>query len=657
MTHSNGTPTDDHLLNHKRSSRLRCGARQAVFFCGDAILSVVTVYLALSLSHSRQLTLPLTPVGGGAALTLLVSLRLAFLLGFGIYRISPRHAGTHDLKILVAATTASSILFAIGGLGRSWNPLSANAILIDWAFNLLAVSSTRLACRIALNERWPYLPLPVSSDNGQRPKRILLVGAGAVGSTLAREIKRRSAEGLHLVGFLDDDPAKQHLSVDGAPVLGATHDVHAVVERRAIDEVIIAMPSAPATAIRDLSTRCEDLPVQLRISPGFTALNGERRFQELRPVSLEDLLRRPPVSTDLEAIAGYVAGERVLITGAGGSIGSELVRQLIAANPAELLLLGRGENSIFEIEQEIRRRWNGTLRCLIADVRDYYQMLQIYETHRPTVVFHAAAHKHVPLMESHPSEAILNNVYGTQNVTQLAAASGVKRLVMISTDKAVNPTNVMGVSKRIAEMVVQAESRRCGAEFAMVRFGNVLGSRGSVVPLMQKQIASGGPVTVTHPDVRRYFMTIPEAVQLVIQAGALGGHGNIYVLDMGDPVRIIDLARDLVRLSGLVPDRDIEIRITGLRPGEKLFEELLTAEEGVTSTRHERIFVARRSDLPLDGLQDNVEALIGAARTRNKAEMVRLLQRIEPGYQPSEFLLRQTRLRESGVALVETQAA
>jgi FlaA1/EpsC-like NDP-sugar epimerase len=643
--------------NRKTLASFKIGAHQALFFCGDLILTVLTATLALSLTSGHPLPLLATLYAQQSAICLLIILRVSALIGFGIYRISPRHAGTHDLKILVAATSVGSMLFAASHLIPQPALFPINAIFIDWAFNLLAISGTRLACRIALNERWPYFHLPVRSEGSDRPRRILLVGAGAVGSTLAREIRRRSAEGLHLVGFLDDDPSKQHLSVDGTPVLGTTREIHAVVEHKAVDEVIIAMPSAPAIAIRDLSVRCEDLPAQLRISPGFTALNGERRFQELRAVSVEDLLRRPPVSTDLDAIAGYIAGERVLITGAGGSIGSELVRQIIAAGPAELLLLGRGENSIFEIEQELRQSWNGPYRCLIADVRDYYQMLQIFEEHRPTVVFHAAAHKHVPLMESHPTEAILNNVYGTQNVAQLAAATGVKRLVMISTDKAVNPTSVMGVSKRIAEMVVQAESRRCGAEFAMVRFGNVLCSRGSVVPLMHKQIARGGPVTVTHPEVRRYFMTIPEAVQLVIQAGALGGHGNIYVLDMGDPVRIIDLARDLIRLSGLVPERDIPIQIIGLRPGEKMYEELLTAEEGVTSTKHERIFVARRSDLPLLALNANLDALIGAARTRNKAEIVRLLQLIEPGYVPSEFLLRQARATEGVAAVMERQAA
>jgi FlaA1/EpsC-like NDP-sugar epimerase len=332
----------------------------------------------------------------------------------------------------------------------------------------------------------------------------------------------------------------------------------------------------------------------------------------------------------------------VLITGAGGSIGAELVRQIAMVGPRELLLLGHGENSIWEIDQQLRREFDYHPTCLIADTRDYDRLRMLFERHQPTVVFHAAAHKHVPLMEANVVEAITNNVDGTRNLAQLASRTGVKRFVMVSTDKAVNPTSIMGASKRVAELVVQAESRRSETQFAIVRFGNVLGSRGSVVPLMRKQIESGGPVTVTHPDVMRYFMTIPEAAQLVIQAGAMGGRGTIYVLDMGEPVRILDLARDLIRLTGLVPDKDIPIHITGLRDGEKLFEELLTAKENTLVTRHERIYVAPATDFAMTGLDALVDELIAAARRDDTPETRRLLKVLDPsftGYEPTSPML------------------
>jgi FlaA1/EpsC-like NDP-sugar epimerase len=347
---------------------------------------------------------------------------------------------------------------------------------------------------------------------------------------------------------------------------------------------------------------------------------------------VEDLMLREPVRVDREAIAAYLKGERVLITGGGGSIGGELVRQVAAAGPAELLILGHGENSVFEIEQEMKLDFGVVPTCMICDTRDLGRLRRLFTEHRPSVVFHAAAHKHVPLMESSPEEAITNNVLGTRNLARVATEFGVRRFVMISTDKAVNATSVMGVSKRIAERVIQAESYRSETEFATVRFGNVLGSRGSVIPTMRRQLAKGGPVTVTHPDMKRYFMTIPEAVQLVIQAGALGGNGRIYILDMGKPVRIMDLAQNLIRLSGLVPGKDIQIEITGLRPGEKLFEELLTEEESTNVTRHARIMSATPSDLPVDDFDEHTDALIAAAQCGDKKNMFRLIQLLAPTY-------------------------
>jgi FlaA1/EpsC-like NDP-sugar epimerase len=419
-------------------------------------------------------------------------------------------------------------------------------------------------------------------------------------------------------------------------VLGRTEDVRRIVTSLMVDTIIVAMADPPALLIREITRRCEGLKVRLRVAPGLIGLRRENALPAVRDIALEDLLPRREIVTDREEISGYLYGERVLITGAGGSIGAELVRQILAGNPSEIILLGHGENSIFEIEQELRRNYQRVPISLIADIRDYDRLLMLFLQHRPTVVFHAAAHKHVALMENNLEEAITNNVLGTRNLARIAGQTGVKRFVMISTDKAVNPTSIMGVSKRIAEMVVQVESRRTLMELATVRFGNVLGSRGSVIPLMQKQIAQGGPVTVTHPEATRYFMTIPEAVQLVIQSGAMGGRGTIYMLDMGEPVRILDMAHDLIRLAGYTPGKEIPVEIIGLKPGEKLYEELLTAEEGATVTRHQRIYVARPAPFPTEEVESQVEALIQAARKSDSTEILRRIKTLVPDFVGSQ---------------------
>jgi FlaA1/EpsC-like NDP-sugar epimerase len=407
--------------------------------------------------------------------------------------------------------------------------------------------------------------------------------------------------------------------------------------------VVIAIPSATGTQIRRILGYCEALPARLRICPGFSDLRPGNGLRQLREIELTDLLRRPPIQTNVGSIAGYLGGERVLITGAGGSIGSELVRQVMQFSPQAIFLLGQGENSLFEIQQELRREWGYEgAQPVVGDVKDYARMRQLFERLRPTVVFHAAAHKHVPMMEENPGEAVKNNVLGTRNLVQLAREFHVKRFLMISSDKAVNPTSVMGATKRIAELVLQAEVRRAAAgpepnatHFMAVRFGNVLGSRGSVVPSMLKQIARGGPVTVTDPEMVRYFMTIPEAVQLVLQAGAMGARGEIFLLDMGEPVKVLDLARDLIRLSGFIPGKDIPIEFTGLRPGEKLYEELLTAQEGVGATLHEDLFTAPPTPVDPDALDAAVAALADRARRGDDEGVRQMLREIVPTYRPA----------------------
>jgi FlaA1/EpsC-like NDP-sugar epimerase len=414
------------------------------------------------------------------------------------------------------------------------------------------------------------------------------------------------------VGYVDDNRAKIGMRIRDLPVLGTREAIPRLVREHKVNEVLIAMPTAPGLAIREIKEICESLPVAFKTIPGmYELLDGRVKVSEIRDVQIEDLLRREPVRINAND-AFYLRSKTVLVTGAGGSIGSELCRQAAHRNPRHIVLLGHGENSIYRIHQELQGKFPSlTLTPTIADVRDKGRLHRIFQAHRPDVIFHAAAHKHVPLMELNVEEAVTNNVLGTCNVVEVAEQSGVERFVLISSDKAVNPANIMGATKRIAEMVVQDAARRTGHNFAAVRFGNVLGSRGSVVPLFKRQIAAGGPVTVTHAEMERYFMTIPESVYLVLQAAALGHGGELFVLDMGEPVKIMDLARDLITLSGLQPDRDIEIKITGRRPGEKLQERLFLEGEDYETTQHEKIFVFK-GPLPLEGhaLHDAIRHLI-----------------------------------------------
>jgi FlaA1/EpsC-like NDP-sugar epimerase len=594
----------------------------------DAIFTAASSYLAFCMrigqfplsNHWTQLYL--------SVLLPCILFRFSTLALFRVYRIAARHTSGRDVLVIAAATAASTVLIAAYIRLMSFGDFPKSVVYISSITNFLFVAGSRAVYRMFMDARQGAGAATLS-----RARRTLIVGAGVNGASLARELKRQAAGDYQIVGFLDDDPAKRRQLINGVPVLGGIMDMRRVVMDEAVDTVIVAIAHAGGLLIRQITGLCEGLNVRLRICRGFSIVNDVRHLHTVRDVSVEDLLCRQPVSVDSDAIASYLRGERVLITGAGGSIGSELVRQILSSRPAEIFLLGHGENSLFEIEQELRREHNVTATCLVADIRDYDRLLRLFERHRPSVVFHAAAHKHVPMMEANVEEAVTNNVLGTHNLARIASRTGVKRFVMISTDKAVNPTSVMGAAKRIAEMVVQAESRRSDTEFACVRFGNVLGSRGSVVPTMRKQIERGGPVTVTHAEITRYFMTIPEAVQLVIQAGAMGGSGTIYMLDMGEPVKIVDLARDLIRLSGLVPDRDIPIEITGLRPGEKLYEELLTAEEGASVTRHERIYAARPALLDMERLDGRVGDLIAAAKSGDSAEVYRLLKALAPTYQ------------------------
>ena len=423
-------------------------------------------------------------------------------------------------------------------------------------------------------------------------RSVLIIGAGVAGGVVAEVLSKRQNRDFEPVGFVDDDPKKQNQTLYGLPVLGSREDIPTIVSNHNIKEIIIAIPSATGQVVSEIVEICHRTRTRLKILPGFYDLiTGKIKISSIREVEVDDLLGREPLSLDVEQIAGYLTDRKVLVTGAGGSIGSELSRQVAKFSPEKLILLGRGESSIYQIELELREKFPDLrLESEIGDIKDRARMKKIFAKHRPVVVFHAAAHKHVPYMEKCPDEAVKNNILGTKNVAESAYWVGTGAFILISSDKAVNPASFMGATKRVAEMIMQSMNRRGGTRFAAVRFGNVLGSRGSVVPLFKRQIARGGPVTITHPDMVRYFMTMVEAAQLVIQAGAQARGGEVFILDMGQPVKILELAKKLIRLSGFEPEKDIPFHFTGMRSGEKLIEQLVEEGERVIPTGHERIF-------------------------------------------------------------------
>ena len=550
-----------------------------------------------------------------------VALRLLSNWLYGMYRRLWRYTGlTEVMELCCSVITVTAIIFVARALkltGVDGNQLSYGIIAIDAGLCFFMLVAIRVLRRLQTeHDQRRHWRQPVR-------RRALLVGAGDAGQMVLKELNQRPDLGVDVVGMVDDDPQKTKKKIGSLTVFGTTVELPRLVEDLLVDQVIIAMPSAPASEVRRIVDMCRKAEVETRILPGiFELINGRVSVNQLREVSLEDLLGREPVMLDNAAIAGYIEGKCVLVTGAGGSIGSELCRQILRYQPRKLLLLGKGENTIFEISQELKGRPEPVeLVSVIADIRDHNRLYSIFEKHKPEVVFHAAAHKHVPLMEENVSEAITNNIRGTQNVAELSNEFGVATFVLVSSDKAVNPTSVMGATKRMAELIVQDLARRAKCKFVAVRFGNVLASRGSVIPLWRKQIAAGGPVTVTHPEATRYFMLIPEAVQLIMQAGALGSGGEIFVLDMGQPVKILDLANDLIKFSGLRPGQDIEIAFTGLRPGEKLYEELLTAEEGLTKTMYEKIFVGKPQNLEHDTLMQTVGKLLKDAQNDDEASI------------------------------------
>jgi FlaA1/EpsC-like NDP-sugar epimerase len=600
------------------------------------LVDVLLVITAVLGSFALRLELTALPFYAPAIWTMAaiaLAVKIPVYFAFGLYRRLWVYASTNELKLIAVAVTTgsvilSAIMFTLASFNLIYPGMPRSAVGIDWLLSLVLVGGFRFALRIQAETR-----NPAAAAKG-KTRRVLVIGAGDAGALVVREMQKSRHLNLHPVGLLDDDPVKQRNRLYDVPVIGKIADLGTALDDYQVDEVIIAIPTAPGSVVRLVADVCRLKGVPFRTMPGLYELIGGRvSVSRLREVDITDLLRRKQVRINNDLVGAALAGKRVLVTGAGGSIGSELCRQIARWDPASLVLLGHGENSIFEILLELKDDYPELpIYPVIADIRDAGRLQAVFAEHRPQVIFHAAAHKHVPLMEANVSEAVTNNVEGTRRVAEAALGGEVERFVLISTDKAVAPTSVYGATKRLAEMTVLDAARKLGRAFTVVRFGNVLGSRGSIIPKFKRQIASGGPVTITHPGMRRFFMTIPEAVHLVLQASSMGAGGEVFVLNMGEPVRILDLAEDLIRLSGLEPGRDIEIVFTGIRPGEKLTEELWDAGTPLETTPHPDIFrLARDEDLRGETLDQLLDRIISLARAADTGSVVALLDETIPG--------------------------
>ena len=582
------------------------------------------------------------------ALPIVVIIKLISFYFFDLYRGMWRYTSIVDLFNIIKASSLSTlviigfILFRTRFLG-----FSRSVFIIDWCFTILFISAYRLGIRLYFehlsDDRFGLIPtwktLNIFNRKRADKKRLLIIGAGNCGEKIYREIHDNARLQYRVVGFLDDDPAKLGKKIHGVPVLGYIRDIRKVISKTRADEALIAIPSTNSQQMRSIVAYCKESKIKFKTIPGMGELiNGKVTVNAIREVAYRDLLGREVINLDKKSIGAYLHEQCVLVTGAGGSIGSELCRQICRFRPKSLILYERAESPLYEIELELKQSFRDIeIITLLADVQDKKQLEKAFESHKPQTVFHAAAYKHVPLLELQPWKAIDNNIQGTANIVEVANKYNVERFVFVSTDKAVRPVNVMGASKRVAEMLVQSQNG-CGlsnTRFMIVRFGNVVGSVGSVVPLFKKQIEKGGPVTVTHPEVTRYFMTIPEACQLILQAGSMGKGGEIFLLDMGTSIKIDDMARDLIRLSGFEPDADIKIEYIGLRPGEKLYEELIIEGEDVIPTSHEKIMVLKGIECNLPMLNGKINDLIQISMIQETEKIKAKLKEIVPEYNPA----------------------
>lgn len=546
----------------------------------------------------------------------------------GIYSTMWTYSGTKDYLRLIISCMVASALGVLLHLALYYAAVVKISILA-----VLLISAWVVGSRMCLRA-WYHLDKEKSAMSEHPKKRLLIVGAGEAAAVAVRDMDMNSNLNYDVVGFVDDNPEKRYARICGIRVIGTRDSIPRLCRSHRIDEILIAIPSASSTDRKEIIEICNETNCKVKILPSIDQMiDHPEEIYKARDVQIEDLLAREPVQLANDEISGYIKNEVVMVTGGGGSIGSELCRQIMRFSPKKLVVVDIYENNAYELQMELNQMYpDNKPAVMIASVRDLPRLQRVFTEYKPSIVFHAAAHKHVPLMEDSPGEAIKNNVLGTLNVAKCADQFGVRRFVMISTDKAVNPTNIMGATKRICEMIVQCMQQNSKTQFAMVRFGNVLGSNGSVIPLFKKQIEKGGPVTVTDKKITRFFMTIPEAAQLVLQAAAYAKGGEIFVLDMGEPVRIYDLAKNLIKLSGYRPDIDIKIEFCGLRPGEKLYEELLMAEEGLTNTRHEKIFIGQPIDIDADNLKQMIEELEKASDHEDLEHIKDLVAQLVPTY-------------------------
>ena len=613
----------------------------------DAVLIVLSIYAAFFLRFEFDVP-PYFETRLLKVLPVIVGVKLAVFHFFDLYRGMWRYTSVNDLLNTIKASVVSSLVLVSGILlFTRFEGYSRAVFLIDVGLTIILVGGLRLFIRFYFEKfgngqpdiRFMDVLRQLFNRNKLNRKHLLIIGAGNCGEKLYREIRDNAGLGYRVIGFLDDNPVKWGMKIHGLPVLGAIDRIETVCREHLIEEIIIAIPSGDAHQMRRIVELCTDSGVTFKTVPSYAELiNGSISIQEIRNVAYRDLLGRDIVSLDQDSIRAYLTSDDIMVTGAGGSIGSELCRQVARFEPHRIVLIERAESPLFDIEIELRSRYpNLEIVPVLGDVCDAGLLDTVMHRYRPRTIFHAAAYKHVPLLETQPWKAVDNNVVGTLRMVEAARKHGVDRFVFVSTDKAVNPVNVMGASKRVSEKLLtcHAANRTAPTKFMIVRFGNVVGSVGSVVPLFKKQIAAGGPVTVTHPEATRFFMTIPEACQLILQAGAMGEGGEIFILDMGKAVKIDDMARDLISLSGFEPEIDIPIEYIGLRAGEKLHEELGAADENAVTTTHHKILMIRNEACDLEDLEHQIEELVGICRRKAGAEIRRQLKAIIPEYSPT----------------------
>lgn len=608
--------------------------RKLFFLIGDIILITLAVSLAFFLRFEGKIpTVHIPNLQGLIVLALIFCLPIFYF--FKLYSFSWAYVSTQELVSLSKATALSFLLSGAALLiFRDFPQFSGfprSALFISYFLIFLFCGGLRFSKRIYLQSFQKGLK--------EEKARTLIVGAGDAGEQILRSIQASGNSSYLPVGFVDDNPAKRGVIIHGLKVLGKINEIPKIVKEYQIEEMIIALPSAGSKAIRGAVEMGRKAGLKkIKIVPSLSAImNGEITLGALREVQMEDLLGRETVSLDTKSLEGFLQNKTVLITGAAGSIGSELCRQIAKFNPSLLIILDQDETGIFNISEELEDRFPRlNISPLVADIQDEEKIEQIFNKFKPNIIFHAAAYKHVPLMEVHPDEAVKNNVFGTEIVAKAAIRQGVEKFIFVSTDKSVNPTSIMGATKRVGEMICQSLNQKNVTKFISVRFGNVLDSRGSVIPIFREQIKKGGPVEVTHPEMKRYFMVTSEACLLVMQAGAMGQGGEVFVLDMGEPIKILDLAKEMIRLSGFEPDKDIPIVFTGVRPGEKLFEEILTAEEGTLATQNQKIFMAKLSEADEEKLNQGLESLREAVKKANRKEIVNILKQLIPSYQPND---------------------